>query len=339
MTNPSRSGRGFTLVELLVVIAVVAILIGVLLPALAGARKQAQSMVVANNLRSIAQAVVAYTAQNEVYPPHYVYGSKETGPYWRESMQQETNPVPANGYVHWSYSLFGEEELEESEAFQSPLVPKGGAPRTNPGEKIEDWEPGQTNDLGGGAGSEFPKDRQVARVAFAGNAAIFPRNKFAQSTNRKSRLVNPGWIDRASDTILATEFLYADDWKSLRSGTDGVIKSHRPITPFLGRSSGTDVYAEPDRGTQARFTYPRTNDIKPVDQLGFNEIDSGVSVLNAVARHHTGGDSEYGGSTYFVFVDGHTDRKTLIETVKNRNWGEKFYSITGRGTDVVSPVR
>jgi prepilin-type N-terminal cleavage/methylation domain-containing protein len=339
MSNPSRSGRGFTLVELLVVIAVIAILIGVLLPALAGARKQAQSMVVSNNLRSIAQAVTAYTSSNEVFPPHYVYGSQESGPYWRESQQQETNPVPANGYVHWSFALFGEEEMEESEAFQSPLVPKGGAPRTNPGPKLEDWEAEQTNDTGGGPGSETPKDRQVARCAFTGNAAIFPRNKFAQGTNRLSRLVNPGWIDQASNTILATEFRYDQDWKSIRSGLDGVIKSHRPITPFLGRSSGTKVYDEPDRGTQARFTYPRDRDIKPLDQLGFNEIDSNVSVLNAVARHHTGGDSEYGGTTFFVFVDGHTDRNTLIETVKERMWGQKFYSITGRGTDVISPTR
>ncbi len=333
MTKASRSGRGFTLVELLVVIAVVAILIGVLLPALAGARKSAQAMVVSNNLRSIAQAVTGYTGSNEVFPPHYVYGSKEDGPFWRESMQQDSNPVAANGYVHWSYALFGEEEIEESEAFQSPLVPRGGAPRTNPGPNPENWEPGQTNDTGGTVGSERPEDRQVTRVAVTGNAAIFPRNKFNVSWQRKNRLVNAAWINRPSETIMATEFLYMENWKSLRDGIDGVIKSHRPITPFLGRSTGVNVYDEPDRGTRDRFTYPRDKSIKDADDLGFNEIDSGISVLNAVARHHPND------TTYFVFVDGHTDRLELVQTVKERLWGDKFYSITGRGTGVVSPNR
>lgn len=49
--NPQR--RGFTLVELLVVIAVVAILMGVLLPAISLARQSARSIQCLNNLRQI----------------------------------------------------------------------------------------------------------------------------------------------------------------------------------------------------------------------------------------------------------------------------------------------
>jgi prepilin-type N-terminal cleavage/methylation domain-containing protein len=54
--------RGFTLVELLVVIAVIAILIGVLLPSLAGARQVAQSMVGLSNARQLVLAQAAYAA-------------------------------------------------------------------------------------------------------------------------------------------------------------------------------------------------------------------------------------------------------------------------------------
>ena len=46
--------KGFTLVELLVVIAIIALLIAMLLPALQQAMKQARAMVCQSNLRWIA---------------------------------------------------------------------------------------------------------------------------------------------------------------------------------------------------------------------------------------------------------------------------------------------
>jgi len=60
-----RSRRAFTLVELLVVIAVIAILVGVLTPALSGARAASRRVMCLANLRSLETAHWAYLIDHE----------------------------------------------------------------------------------------------------------------------------------------------------------------------------------------------------------------------------------------------------------------------------------
>jgi prepilin-type N-terminal cleavage/methylation domain-containing protein/prepilin-type processing-associated H-X9-DG protein len=64
------AGRpAFTLVELLVVLAIVGILTGLMLPALAQAKSQARRAGCINNLRQIGLATLLYVDQEQAYPP------------------------------------------------------------------------------------------------------------------------------------------------------------------------------------------------------------------------------------------------------------------------------
>jgi prepilin-type N-terminal cleavage/methylation domain-containing protein len=79
--KPSASARAFTLVELLVVIGIIALLLSILLPSLNKARRNAESVACASNMRQLYLASAMFAGDNKGHLPRpYSAGELSSDP-------------------------------------------------------------------------------------------------------------------------------------------------------------------------------------------------------------------------------------------------------------------
>src|SRR5437773_3172413 len=110
---PVGDPAGFSLIELLVVITIVAILAAVLLPALGKAKEQGRASVCRNNMRQLALAMTLYADENTDYLPWPGDVDRNWQPDWIFGGQTETYPdnqdrwnAPGFGFHAESGSIF-----------------------------------------------------------------------------------------------------------------------------------------------------------------------------------------------------------------------------------------
>jgi prepilin-type N-terminal cleavage/methylation domain-containing protein len=112
----TRRRGAFTLVELLVVVAIIALLLSILIPVLGAARERARRTKCAANLRQVGIGWLMYLEDsNEFFPfsggnMHWAYGGKEDTFYVPDVPTYFFSPRPINKYL--SHDGYGENKAE-----------------------------------------------------------------------------------------------------------------------------------------------------------------------------------------------------------------------------------
>ena len=345
-----RQGRGgFTLVELLVAVGIIAGLIALLLPAVSKAREAANAVKCASNLRGIGQGIAAYVATYNGYLP--------AANTWRGL--QITPPVqnpstPIDGRVHWSSYLYGNAAAKGAtdaiyrtltgwEQFQCPSLDDGGLPPANTF--------AGNGQLPNEAGPDVVDD-QAPRMAYTLNEALCPRGFFVQGATaagqtikRPYRYVHAGSVRNSAGTILGTEIwglqqlVKADSEVNPNQGMF-VSASHRPVSGFtsglvLPEVLWTAPIATGARGASALSRVAvSTISPDPSTTTGTDTVPS--TTLDWVGRNHgrrvlddTGFDAR---RSNFLYLDGHVETKGIRQTMTPFEWGDQLYSLTGGDT-------
>ena len=97
--------KGFTLVELLIVMAVIAILIGIAIPSFRGMQQEANKTKAQGDLRVLKIAVESYYKNNGVYPAVAAYQTTLTGASPRILEANLYDPFGATATTTYTYAL------------------------------------------------------------------------------------------------------------------------------------------------------------------------------------------------------------------------------------------
>jgi len=100
------TARGFTLIELITVMVILAILAAVIVPKFTGRTEQAKETAAKAEIKSLKTAVDMFEADNQRFPPDLQSlvvrpGSADEFPHWRRTLNDDMKPDPwGHDYIY-----------------------------------------------------------------------------------------------------------------------------------------------------------------------------------------------------------------------------------------------
>jgi prepilin-type N-terminal cleavage/methylation domain-containing protein len=110
--------KGFTLIELVIVISIIGLLMSILVPSISRARKQVKAAACSNNLKQIGYAVLSYFGEYDGYFPP-AYQSDSSTHWWG---QKGADGIDYTKGFAWPYL---QSRLEQKGLYECPSQPYG----------------------------------------------------------------------------------------------------------------------------------------------------------------------------------------------------------------------
>lgn len=324
-----KNEKGFTLVELLVVIGILVVLGAITFPVVQNALAKSREASGLQNMRQMADALVAYVADNKMYPASATdigSGATEIRQRWFNTLapylgiKDPRAQSNAQGGTGGANSAGDANQEVFNQVMIDPLV-RG------------EWEIGRNNSIG-------------YNHQYLGNARSAAAGKGAKKNGRINFPVLDAEIAKKDMTIA---FAYTD-------GT-GYVEPYRPPSTMLGPESpgaaGADFTAA-GLDAQALDGTPTTNRLTTLGNEGYQidptflrvmdiDADAALDVVGAAggaARHGQAArgvvTNRYNGGTIVAYADGHVEylkREAVYLDPRSGKPSNRLWNGFGRDND------
>ena len=234
LIDPRRPG--FTMIEVLVVIALIGVLIALLLPAVQAAREAARRSRCANNLKQLGLAVQGYIDANGALPP-----AAATGPEWSNNFSMKVRILPFIDQVALFHSMnmsFFQESAQNA---------------TNLTTMVDAFVcPSDPNVPCGTYGVDGVGPRQVGYTSYPNNLGTTP-------TNNGGRYDGPAYFMGAGDVASVARLAPTVTLAGITDGTSGTV-----IWGEMIRGKNGSPFAGPNQVYLMAMSPPSTDAYVPL---------------------------------------------------------------------------